>query len=67
MGGGRNLRIGIVAEHAFIRDGPARHWVRIVEAWIHSPVAAVLRVPGHRKFDQRSVLFAMQVRPRVVS
>ena len=67
MRGWRNLRVPVVAEHALIRNGAARHRVVVVETGIHAPVAAVFGIPGERKFDQRSILLAMQIGPHMIA
>src|SRR6185437_8938134 len=56
-----NLRIRVVAEHALVGNYAASHWGSIVEAGIHGELAAPLRVPCHRQFDERAVLFSVMV------
>src|ERR1700734_3871195 len=65
--GRRNLRIRVMAEHALICNRPSRQRVRIVETWIHPPMASIFGVPSERQFDQRSVLFTMQIGPCMIS
>src|SRR5271163_2514640 len=67
MCGRRYLRIGVVAEHAFVCNGPAGHRMWIVVPGIHSPVTTRFRIPSERKFDQRALLFLVQVGAHVIS
>src|SRR3954468_6416541 len=64
---GGDLWIGVVAEHAIVRDGAAEAIVvRTVVTGIHRPVAALLRVPAQRQFEQRVRAGPVEIRPRVV-
>ena len=63
----RILRISVVAEHALIRDQPARLRVMGIETRTHGPVAAAFGIPAQGKFDQRSKIRAMQVGSRMVA
>src|ERR1700761_5450144 len=63
----RNLGIGVVAEHALIRDDAARHRSGIIEARIHAELAAIFRIPRHRQLDERAVLFTVQIGAGVIA
>src|SRR4051812_30378170 len=63
-----NLRVGVVAEHALVGDGPAEALVAgAIVARIHGPVAAVLRVPAERQLDDRTFRRAIHIGAGVVA
>jgi hypothetical protein len=65
---GWNPRIGIMAEHAIVGDGPAEPFViRTVVTGIHGPIAAVLEIPCQGEFDESIASGSGDVRPRVAA
>src|SRR5260370_40504889 len=64
---GGDLRIGVVAAHAFVRD--RGRWQRVVTviSRIHGPRTAVFRIPGEWKVDQRAAFSSVKVKPEMVA
>src|SRR5215831_1897108 len=63
-----DLRITVVTEHATVIDLAAEALVSgPVVTGAHSPVAAILRIPGHGKLHQFIVRGAMQVTARMIA
>jgi len=63
----RNLRVSVVAEHAAVTDLPPRWWLRGIEAWIQSQVAALFRIPRKGKFDENAARSSVKVTPDVIA
>src|SRR5581483_11345881 len=59
----RNLRIGVVTEHALVVHRAHRPWiVRLIVTWAHIPRAAPFRVPAQRQLLKRAAAGEVQIR-----
>src|SRR3954462_15411108 len=64
---GRDCRITVMAEDAFVRKSASGLRMARIESRVHAPVATFLCVPAERKFDQDAAVVSMKIGPCVIT